>query len=138
VLLLPAKDNYHNTVITALEKAEWQITKEQYTLHIGKRHLWIDIEAQHITDAISILVEVKGFENMRSSVNYLANVLGKYVLYQAVLESLKINNPLYLAVTNKAYNGILREPIGRQALQKVNAKLLIFDPVVEEIVQWIH
>lgn len=46
--------------------------------------------------------------------------------------------PLYLAVPSSAYNGILNEELGKQALRRVNMHLIIFDSESEEIVQWIE
>jgi hypothetical protein len=42
---MPNKDHYHDTVIRALGKDGWTITAEQYFVAVGKRRIWIDIEA---------------------------------------------------------------------------------------------
>lgn len=84
-----------------------------------------------------ILVEVKGFENMPSPVDYLADVVGKYVLYRAALDYGEIATPLFLAVPRAAYEGILDEDIGRQAVSRADISLIVFDPVEEEVALWI-
>jgi len=53
------------------------------------------------------------------------------------LNYLKIDHPLYMAVPEAAYRGILSEAIGQQTLQQNAVKLLIFDPESEEIIEWI-
>jgi transposase len=53
---------------------------------------------------------------MPSPVEYLAQAIGKYRLYLSILNYLKINHPLYMAVPEAAYRGILSEAIGQQTL----------------------
>jgi len=134
---VPAKDRYHDTVIHALAKAGWQITAEQVAVIIEKRRLWIDLRAQNEAEQTVILVEIKGFENTPSPIEYLANATGKYVLYRAALDYLKIPLPLIMAVPEAAYRGILSEEIGKQTLQRNKVRLMVFSPEHEEIIQWI-
>jgi hypothetical protein len=53
---------------------------------VEDRRLWIDIRAAKETERLAILVEAKGFENMSSPVEYLAQATGKYTLYRAALD----------------------------------------------------
>jgi len=138
LLDVPAKDRYHNAVVRALLKAGWVITDEQVAVILGERRLWIDIEAVKASDRLAILVEVKGFENMPSPVEYLAEAVGKYVLYRAALDYGEVATPLFMAVPTVAYAGILSEDIGQQAIARVGINLIVFDPMMEEIVQWIR
>lgn len=132
---MPAKDHYHNAVVRALAKDGWIITTEQFFVKFYRRHLWIDVHAEQ--EQRRIFVEIKGFENLISPIEYLETVLGQYILYLAVLENLGFQIPLYLAVPIFAYEGFLSERIGQVGIQKIAAKLLVFDPEVETIVQWI-
>lgn len=131
---MPAKDRYHAQVIRALTKAGWAITGQQISLILAERRLWVDIRAFKVSPA---LVEVKGFENMPSPIDYLESAVGQYVLYQAALEYLSIATPLFLAVPEAAYNGILSEDIGQAVIRKADIHLVVFNPELEEIVQWI-
>jgi len=72
-----------------------------------------------------------------SPIEYLESTLGQYLLYQAVVEALEISMPIFLAVPISAYNGFLNQAISQVGLRKAGVKLLVFDPVAEEIVQWI-
>ena len=36
------------------------------------------------------------------------------------------------------YMGIFSEEVGKVAIEKLTLKLMIFNPVLEEIVEWIH
>ena len=76
------------------------------------RRLWIDIRASKEAENLAILIEVKGFEGMPSPVEYLASATGKYAMYRVALDYLKIDLPLYMAVPDAAYRGILSEAIG--------------------------
>lgn len=136
-LILPAKDNYHDAVANALIKEGWTISPKQKLLLVGKRHLWIDIEAIKASENLAILVEVKGFEYSPSPIEYLAEVIGKYTLYSGILEYINSHLPLYLAVPIQAYTGILSEPVGKISINKANIKLIVFEPSTEEILLWI-
>ena len=134
---MPAKDHYHDIVVNALRKAGWTQITEQVAIIVADRRLWIDIRAAKEAEQFAILIEVKGFENMPSPVEYLAQATGKYALYRAALDYLQINLPLYMAVPDAAYRGILSEEIGKQTLRRAGVRLLVFDPEREEIMAWI-
>ncbi len=134
---MPAKDRYHDTVVRALKKAGWTILEEQVALSMPKRRVWIDIRAYKDTDNVSILVEVKGFERLASPVAYLAEAIGQCVLYQTILDYAQVNDILHLAVPVAALAGILGEEIGQQAVERARVRLILFDPVQEEIRQWL-
>ncbi len=134
---MPVKDRYHDTVVRALSKDGWTVTGEQVRLRILGRRLWVDIRAVKADKSVSILVEVKGFENAPSPVEYLASAVGKYVLYASILNDLKSDERLYLAVPELAYNGILSEKIGQSVINRAEIRLIVFDPEGEEIVKWI-
>lgn len=137
---MSAKDKYHDAVIHALQKAGWQIVSQQERIRIDKRGVFIDIRAVRGDDTVivQIFVEVKGFENMPSAVEYLESTVGQYVLYRAILETKQSDAALYLAVPEAAYRGILSEEIGQIAIHKLNIKLIVFDTTTEEIVLWIN
>ena len=134
---MPAKDRYHDVVVPALQKDGWTIIAEQIALSMPARRLWIDIRAQKEAQNALILVEVKGFDTLSSPVAYLADAIGQCVLYQAILEYVGITDPLYMAVPAAAFEGILGEEIGRQAIRKAQIRVIVFDAEQEEIVRWI-
>ncbi len=134
---MPAKDRHHDVVVRALQKTGWTLISEQVAIILEGRRLWIDIRAQRESDTRAILIEVKGFENLPSPVEYLASATGKYTLYRTALDYLRIELPLYMAVPSGAYHGILSEVIGKETLKRSGVKLIVFDPDHEEIVAWI-
>jgi hypothetical protein len=133
---LPAKDHYHDTVVRALEKEGWSVASTPYTLVTEDRRLWIDIYATREVEALTMLVEVKSFSSP-SPVDFLASAVGKYLIYTGLLEKDGMSTPLYMAVPLSAYESILREEIGVIARRKAKILLAVFDPEVEEILEWI-
>lgn len=134
---MPAKDKYHDAVVHALEKEGWSV-KPQFALLIGDRTVWVDLKARRDTENVSILIEIKGFENMASPIDYLARTLGQYVMYQAILDWNNDATPLYLAVPDEAYRGLFQEDVGQAVIRRVSMKLLVVDVSDKEIVTWIE
>jgi hypothetical protein len=134
---LPAKDRHHDIVLQALIKDGWKITDEQVKVIVGDRYLFIDIEAQKISDNAIILVEVKELDSTTAQIEALATAIGKYFLYRAALDDAEIATPLYLAVSENSYQGILSEKIGKLSITEGKIKLVVFDPINEEIIRWL-
>lgn len=132
---MPAQDHYHRTVIRAFAKDGWTVLKEQFPILLPERRLWVDLHMA--TDQNRrVLVEVKGFENMASPIEYLAATTGKYLLYRTALDRLQVEMQLYLAVPTHAYSGILSETLGRLVIQHLNMPIVVFDPEQEVITLW--
>ena len=79
-----AKDIYHNTVKTALQKDDWTMTPDPLTLKIGGRSAYVDLGAEKLFAAEKksqrIAVEVKSSVSP-SPVKDLARDLGQYIMY---------------------------------------------------------
>jgi hypothetical protein len=134
---VPAKDHYHQTVIDALKNDGWIILADQVKIEVGRRRLWIDLHAQHLERNETILIEVKGFENSPSDIEALAHAVGQYLLYRTVLSMINSSLSIFLAVPGDAYEGILSESIGQQVIKQLGIKLLVFNPLQEEITLWL-
>ncbi|HLY27090.1 MAG TPA: element excision factor XisH family protein, partial [Aggregatilineales bacterium] len=76
-----------------------------------------------------------GFE--RSPIEQLATAIGKLQIYRFVLDKLGQLIPLWLAVPDFAYEGILTEQIGLTMREQNKIDLLVFSVEREEIVAWI-
>ena len=136
---MPNEDRYHPVVLQCLKKAGWSIVKEQEYISIGShndtnRRLYIDIKAQR-DDKQLVLIEVKGLE--RSPVHELMELLGQYLIYHIALDYLGIETPLYIAISDIAYQDIIQHVLGQEMMSRYAIPLLVFDPVKEEIVKWI-
>jgi hypothetical protein len=137
---VPARDIYHNTVKTALEKDGWTITHDPFPLQIGKKRLSADLGAERLISAEKgiqkIVVEVKSFVG-QSDVKDLEQALGQYILYRQILNETKIERDLYLAVSRLTFNSIFTIQLGQILLTNQIIKLIVFDDESEVIVQWI-
>ena len=136
---MPKEDQYHSNVRRCLESAGWTILKEQEYISIGTHHdtnrrLYIDIKAQR--DNQPILVEVKGLE--RSPVHELMELLGQYLVYRLALDYLSIDIPLYMAISQVAYQDIIQHILGQEMMARYAVPLLVFDPINEVIAKWIE
>lgn len=134
---MPAKDRYHDTVKRALIKDGWSVTAEQVRLTFGDRYLWIDMQAEKLDQQRIILVEVKELDDVDSPVEALASAVGKYLLYRLGISYTQQSIPLFLAVTEASYAGILSTTMGQSVLNQTRISLLLFDPEQEAIVKWI-
>lgn len=136
---MPAKDIFHNTVKTALEKEKWIITDENLLIQVEDIDFYIDLTAERILAAErtgkKIAVEIKSFIGP-SDVSEFHLALGQCLNYRSALRLTEPKRILYLAIPVDVYN----EFFGRQFVQRIineyQLKLLIFDPQQEEIVLW--
>ncbi|HAX87711.1 MAG TPA: fatty-acid synthase [Cyanobacteria bacterium UBA11370] len=136
-----AKDIYHDTVKTALEKDGWMITDELFRLTIGSRSVYIDLGAEKLIAAekegCKIAVEIKSFLSP-SPVNDLENALGQYILYRDGLKRSQPDRLLYLAITDEVYLDFFQEEIAQMVVENQQLKLLIFEANKAEVVKWIE
>ncbi|MDJ0597724.1 MAG: XisH family protein [Crocosphaera sp.] len=137
---MPAKDIYHDTVRTALEKDGWKITHDPLVIRWGKRDLYIDLGAEKLIaaerDNQKIAIEIKSFVS-KSPIDDLEKALGQYILYYDLLIKLQPERLLYLAIHQEAYVEVFEDPIGQVLLDNKRIKLLVFDAIEEVILKWI-
>ena len=137
---MPAKDIYHDTVKRALQKDGWIITHDPFPLQIGRKRLSADLGAERLINAEKgtqkIVVEVKSFVG-RSDVKDLEQALGQYILYREVLNEMRIDRSLYLAISQPTFNSVFTIELGQVLLKNQIIKLIVFDDKSEAIVQWI-
>ncbi len=137
---MPAKDIYHDTVKRALQKDGWIITHDPFPLQIGRKRLSADLGAERLINAEKgtqkIVVEVKSFVG-RSDVKDLEQALGQYILYRQVLNEMRIDRSLYLAIPQPIFNSVFTIELGQVLLKNQIVKLIVFDDKSEAIVQWI-
>lgn len=136
-----AKDIYHNMVKAALVKDGWTIVKDPLTLKVGGRSAYVDLGAEKLFAAEKenqrIAVEVKSFIGA-SPVRELEQALGQYVMYSQILSRQQLGWNLYLAISEPVLLDFFSEELPQLIIELNNLSLLIFDPNLEEIVQWIE
>lgn len=137
---MPARDIYHNTVKSALQKDGWTITHDPFPLQIGKKRLSADLGAERLLsaerDTQKIVVEVKSFVG-QSDVKDLEQALGQYILYRQILNEMESDRILYLAISQLTFNSVFTIELGQVLLKNQIVKLIVFDDEKEAIVQWI-
>jgi XisH protein len=138
---MPAKDFYHDTVRTALEKDGWIVTEDPLTLSIGSRSVYVDLGAKKLLAAtkgeLQIAVEIKSFIG-NSPVRELETALGQYLIYSQILEAQNSDRILYLAISQTVYLDLFSEAIGQLIINKNHLNLVIFDIKNKEITKWIN
>jgi XisH protein len=137
---MPAKDLYHDSVKAALTKDGWIITKESLTFMVGKRPAIIDLAAEKILiaekGAQKIAVEVKSFVSP-SPMSDLEKALGQFFLYSDILSEREPDRILYLAISEAIHSSFFSEEIGKLlSRRRPELKFIIFNPDLQEIIQW--
>jgi hypothetical protein len=136
---MPAKDFFHKTVKTSLEKDGWIITDENLFIEVEDVDFYIDLTAEKILVAEKtgkkIAVEVKSFLGA-SDVTEFHSALGQCLNYRSALRLTEPDRTLYLAIPEDVYKEFFIRRFIQRVIVEHQLKLLIFTPTQEEIVQW--
>ena len=62
--------------------------------------------------------------------------LGQFALYSTALEDGEPDRLLFLAVDNDLFLELFENSIGRRLIKKLGLRVIVFNPIKEEIVQW--
>jgi XisH protein len=138
---MSARDVFHESVISALQKDNWVITHDPLRLKFGEDdRLSIDLGAEQLLGAErglqQIAVEIKSFLSESAMFDFHL-ALGQFLNYRLALRSLEPSRSLYLAIPIAAYNSFFHRALPQAAITEYQLKLLIYDPTNEVIVQWI-
>jgi hypothetical protein len=135
-----ARDLYHNNVREALQKDGWAITHDPYQVSIEEVGYEIDFGAEPLIaaekDEQRIAVEVKSFVGP-STVNEFHRAIGQFNDYSVALEIQEPQRALFLAIPKIAWFRFFQKQIIQKSLQRVGARVLVFDPKTNTILQWI-
>ncbi len=136
-----ARDLFHQNVREALLKEGWHITDDPLRVPIDGSHLEIDLAAEIVFGAErgdeKIAVEVKSFLS-KSFMNNFHEAMGQYLDYRSALEDFDNERTVYLALPTHAYHHtVFQGRFIQKRLREENAQLIIFEPVKNEIIQWI-
>ena len=137
-----AKDVFHQQVKNALIKDGWNITHDPLTIRISEAvKLQIDLAAENAIAAErnseKIAVEIKSFVG-DSDISAFHTALGQYLNYCQALEEQEPDRFVYLAIPLETYQDFFQLPFIQRALRRYQVKLIIYDPKLEEIKQWIN
>ncbi len=102
--------------------------------------MYVDLAAEKLfaaeKDSRRIAVEVKSFVGA-SELEDLYNAIGQFILYRLALGLQEPDRELYLAIRRDIYTRIFDDPTGELLCKTERIKLLVFEPVQQEVVQWI-
>ncbi|MGB5896843.1 MAG: XisH family protein [Geitlerinemataceae cyanobacterium] len=137
-----AKDLFHDSVKTALQKDGWTITHDPYRLRYGIADIYIDLAADKAIAAEKqgdkIAVEVKSFAG-GSTISEFHTALGQFLNYRIAIEvSDEPERILYLAVPTDAYQTFFRFEPAKTVLKRYEVRLIIYNWKQELIEQWIE
>jgi hypothetical protein len=135
------KDQFHDAVKHALEKDGWLITHDPFTIQISEAvKLKIDLGAENAIAAQrnqeKIAVEIKSFIT-DSDISEFHAALGQYLNYLQALEDKEPDRILYLAVPLETHRDFFQIPFIQKSLKRHEINLIIYNPIKEEIEEWI-
>jgi XisH protein len=136
-----ARDLFHDAVRRGLEKERWIITDDPLELEWEEVVVRIDLAAERLIAAErgeeKIAVEVKSFIGT-SAINDFHTALGQFLNYRIMLEVNEPDRRLYLAVPLETYRTFFQSRLARAAIDRHQIEILVYEPITEEIVQWIN
>jgi len=135
-----AKDFYHESFRRALEKDGWTITHDPFPIRVGRISYEVDFGAEKLIAAEKgdekIAVELKSFKGP-SDVNEFHRAMGQFNDYDANLSVIEPERTLYLAVPDEAWEEFFQEIAIQRALKRIQARLIVYNPILENLTQWI-
>ncbi len=136
---MAAKDTFHDAVKSALQKEGWDITHDPLYINFAEVEIYIDLGAERLLAAEKngkkIAVEIKTFLKP-SAVSEFHTVLGQFLNYRFALNAEEPDRILYLAIPLEIYETFFARRFVQLITQEYQLKLIVFDPVNEEIIQW--
>lgn len=136
---MAAKDTFDEAVKSALEKDGWLITSDPLYINFAEVEIYIDLGAEKLLaaekDREKIAVEIKTFLKP-SAISEFHTVLGQFLNYRFALQAEEPERLLYLAIPIEIYDTFFARRFVQLIIQEYQLKLIVFDPVNEEIVQW--
>jgi len=137
---MSAKDLFHDAVRRGLEKDQWRISSDPLELEWEEVKVKIDLAAERLIAAergeTKIAVEIKSFISP-SPISDFHTALGQFLNYRIMLEAKEPDRQLYLAVPVETYDTFFQSRFAQTAIERHQLDLIVYNPILEEIVQWI-
>lgn len=134
------RDLFHDAVRRGLEKDRWHISNDPLELEWEEVKVKIDLAAERLIAAErgeeKIAVEIKSFIGT-SLISDFHTALGQFLNYRIMLEVKEPERLLYLAVPLETYETFFQSRFAQTAMERHKLSLIVYNPVSEEIVQWI-
>ncbi len=137
---MPAKDLFHDAVKSALIKDGWIITHDPLTLDFGFTDAYIDLGAKRILSAEKggekIAVEIKSFVGKSEFYDFHL-ALGQFISYRSALKRLESDRLLFLGVPEDTFNTLFQQQFIAEILEENDVKIVVYNSIREEIIEWI-
>lgn len=137
---MAARDLFHTAVKHGLEKDQWRISSDPLELDWEEVKVKIDLAAERLIAAErgeeKIAVEIKSFVSP-SPVSDFHTALGQFLNYRIMLEVKEPERELYLAIPIDTYETFFQSRFAQTAVERYQLKLIVYNPISEEIVRWI-
>jgi hypothetical protein len=137
---MTAKDLFHSAVRHGLKKDQWTITHDPLELAWEEVKVKIDLAAERLIAAErseeKIAVEIKSFIGT-SAISDFHTALGQFLNYRIMLEVNEPDRLLYLAIPLETYENFFQSQFAQMTINRYQLKLMVYDPMTEEIVQWL-
>lgn len=136
---MSARDIFHNAVRLALEKDGWLITDDPLSVKVDEIDFYIDLGAERLIAAQKagqkIAVEIKSFLGT-SEISDFYVALGQTLTYRSALRKKYPDRVLYLAISEDIYQEFFIRSFIQDVIAEYRLKLLIFEPMKEEVLLW--
>lgn len=135
-----AKDYYHEIVRQALVSEGWTITHDPFPLNVGGIGYEVDLGAEKLIAAEKnqekIAVEIKSFIGP-SDINEFHRAMGQFNDYFVALEIVEPGRTLFLAIPEETWLGFFQEQAIQRAVERIDAKIIVYSPFSKKIRLWI-
>ncbi|MEL7071669.1 MAG: XisH family protein [Cyanobacteria bacterium J06581_3] len=134
------KDVFHDAVRRGLEKEQWNISSDPLELRWEEVRVKIDLAAERLLAAErgeeKIAVEIKSFISP-SPISDFHTALGQFLTYRIILKEKEPERQIFLAVPSEIYKTFFQSRFAQVAVEQHEIKVIVYNPVSEEIVRWI-
>ena len=138
---MSTRDLFHEAVKRGLAKDQWHISSDPLELEWEEVKVKIDLAAERLIAAErgeeKIAVEIKSFVSS-SPISDFHTALGQFLNYRIMLEVKEPDRQLYLAVPLETYSTFFQSRFAKKAIDRHSLCLIVYNPLLEEIVQWIN
>lgn len=115
------------------------ITHDPLSIKVDEIEFYIDLAAERVLAAekagAKIAVEIKSFLGL-SPVKEFHLALGQMLNYRSALKKIEPERILYIAIPKDTYQDFFSRIFVQDVLREHSIKLLIFDPVKEDVFLW--
>ncbi len=137
---MPKKDNFHETVKTALETEGWRVTNDPLFVPTkGGTNFFIDLGAERILcaekEGSNIAIEIKSF-NSNSPMYSFYEILGQFLVYKIALSEQKKPWDLFIAMPDIGFKKLDESLVFNQAMQQYGMQFILVSPISKSIVEW--